>query len=189
MQEQHDVRVEQDIQEPIAAGWCLDFDLPKFAFELTKDRTTIGSRPDNDLAVPIKGVSRKHAQILKLSGRHILEDLVSHGFQINRLFAGGGGAKSRLWMEIHADILGRPIVLPRESEACALGSAMVAAVHCCHFANLGEAAEKMVQIASVIEPRQRMTQIYESLFAKYLATYPALKQLMHEMADSPRGES
>ncbi|MBI3892654.1 MAG: SpoIIE family protein phosphatase [Candidatus Wallbacteria bacterium] len=49
-------------------------------FELIKDRTTLGSRPDNDISVPIKGVSRKHAQILKLGGRFILEDLDSTNF-------------------------------------------------------------------------------------------------------------
>ncbi len=52
--------------------------------------------------------------------RHILEDLESHGFRVGRLFAGGGGAKSRLWVQIHADVLGRPIQLPRDGEACAL---------------------------------------------------------------------
>src|SRR5262249_4516443 len=29
--------------------------------------------------------------------RHILDDLASHGFHVERLFAGGGGAKSRVW--------------------------------------------------------------------------------------------
>src|SRR5205085_1041384 len=59
--------------------------------------------------------------------RHILEDLEAHGFRVNRLFAGGGGARSRLWLQIHADVLGQPIHLPRDSEACALGSALIAA--------------------------------------------------------------
>jgi FGGY-family pentulose kinase len=115
--------------------------------------------------------------------RHILEDLRSHGFTVGRLFAGGGGAKSRLWLQIHADVLGQPIHLPRESEACALGSAMVAAVHSGHYANLDEAAQKMVQIASVVEPRRENKRRYDEHYAKYVATYPALRALMHEMAE------
>ncbi len=116
--------------------------------------------------------------------RHILEDLQSHGFTVRRLFAGGGGAKSRLWLQIHADVLDQPIHLPRESEACALGSALVAAVHSGHYADLDEAARQMVQSAGVIEPRPENKRRYDYQYAKYVATYPALRALMHEMAES-----
>jgi FGGY-family pentulose kinase len=115
--------------------------------------------------------------------RHILEDLESHGFTVRRLFAGGGGAKSRLWVQIHADVLGRPIILPKDSEACALGSALVAAVHAGHHANQGEAARRMVQVAAVVEPRGDARREYDYYYAKYRATYPALRALMHDMAE------
>src|SRR5438128_6697610 len=49
--------------------------------------------------------------------RHILEDVTKHGLKIDRIFAGGGGAKSKLWLQIQADVLGRPIHVPREAEA------------------------------------------------------------------------
>lgn len=114
--------------------------------------------------------------------RHILEDLQAHGFTLGRLFAGGGGAKSRLWLQIHADVLGRPIHVPKDSEACALGSAMIAAVHSGHYPNLDAAARNMVQIAGVIEPRQQNKAAYDAYYARYLATYPALKELMHGLA-------
>lgn len=115
--------------------------------------------------------------------RHILEDLSQHGFAVRRLFAGGGGAKSRLWLQIHADVLGQPIYLPRESEACALGSALVAAVHSGEYTDFAEAAGQMVQIASVIEPLPKNKRRYDEHFARYVATYPALRALMHEMAE------
>jgi ribulokinase len=111
--------------------------------------------------------------------RHILEDVQHHGLAVRRVFAGGGGAKSRLWLQIHADVLGLPIHLPRESEACALGAALVAAVHTGHYADLNEAARAMVQIAAVIEPNQANKPAYACYYAKYLATYPALRELMH----------
>jgi FGGY-family pentulose kinase len=115
--------------------------------------------------------------------RHILEDLESHGFTVRRLFAGGGGAKSRLWLQIHADVLGRPIQLPREGEACALGSALVAAVHSGHYGTLDEAARGMVHLADVIEPRTDQKRLYDYFYDKYRATYPALRSLMHEMVE------
>jgi FGGY-family pentulose kinase len=115
--------------------------------------------------------------------RYILEDLEAHGFRVGRLFAGGGGAKSRLWLQIHADILGRPIQLPRDPEACALGSALVAAVHSGHYTGLEEAARGMVQLAEVVEPQERHRQAYDYYYGKYRATYPALRALMHELAE------
>jgi ribulose kinase len=111
--------------------------------------------------------------------RHILEDLQAHGFILRRLFAGGGGAKSRLWIQIQADVLNRPVSLPAESEACALGSALVAAVHAGRYADLDEAAKAMVRIAEVVEPRPETRAAYEEGYARYRATYPALRELMH----------
>jgi FGGY-family pentulose kinase len=111
--------------------------------------------------------------------RHILEDLENHGFMVARLFAGGGGAKSRLWVQIHADVLGRPVLLPAEGEACALGSALVAAVHAGHYPDLDEAARRMVRVAGVVEPRGENRAVYDACYGRYRATYPALRALMH----------
>jgi FGGY-family pentulose kinase len=115
--------------------------------------------------------------------RYILEDLEAHGFAVGRLFAGGGGARSRLWLQIHADVLSRPVAVPADPEACALGSALVAAVHAGHFADLGTAAARMVKIAEVIEPQPRHRQAYEEAYGRYRATYPALRSLMHGLEE------
>jgi FGGY-family pentulose kinase len=114
--------------------------------------------------------------------RAILDDLEGHGFRVARLFAGGGGARSRLWLQIHADVLGRPVLLPREPEACALGAALVAAVHAGAFTGLDEAARHMVCVAGEIEPRAGNRRAYDEPYARYRATYPALRPLMHEAA-------
>jgi FGGY-family pentulose kinase len=119
--------------------------------------------------------------------RHILEDLESHGFALGRVFAGGGGAKSRLWVQIHADVLGRPISVPRDQEACALGSALVASVHSGHYRDLAQAAANMVQIGEVIEPRSENKSVYDYYYGQYVSTYPALRPLMHRMADRTSG--
>jgi len=135
-------------------------------------------------------VYRSICEATAFGTRHILEDLEAHGFRVGRLFAGGGGAKSRLWVQIHADALGRPIHLPREAEACALGSAMAAAVRCGHYADLGQAATRMAQMAGVVEPRQENRRAYEEHYDKYRATYPALRALMHAAAERrPGGEA
>ena len=72
--------------------------------------------------------------------RHILENASAHGLNVERIFLGGGGARSPLWLQIHADLLKKPIHVPRETESCALGSAMAAALAAGVFADWDEAA-------------------------------------------------
>lgn len=115
--------------------------------------------------------------------RHILDDVSRHGLPVRRLFAGGGGARSRLWLQIHADVLDLPVQVPRDSEACALGSALVAAVHCGHYATLDEAAQRMVQMHGIIEPQPQNRHVYDYYYDKYLKTYAALRELMHDLVE------
>jgi ribulose kinase len=111
--------------------------------------------------------------------RDILEDLANHGYHVKRLFAGGGGAKSRLWLQIHADVLGVPIQVPADSEACCLGSAQVAAVHSGRYASLDEAGRAMVHMATTVTPDPKTKAAYDDAFGRYRETYPALLGLMH----------
>lgn len=117
-----------------------------------------------------------------LGTRHLLEDAAEYGFTARRLFAGGGGAQSRLWLQIHADVLGQPVYLSVDPQACALGSAMTAAVRAGMHADLEEAARRMVRIDRVVEPNLSNKPVYDELYEKYLATYDALRPLMHAAA-------
>jgi sugar (pentulose or hexulose) kinase len=61
----------------------------------------------------------------------------------------GGGAKSRYWCQLRADVLGSPVTLPENAEA-ALGMAILAAAtgH-----KVADVAGAMVRIREVIDPR------------------------------------
>jgi FGGY-family pentulose kinase len=106
--------------------------------------------------------------------RHILEDAAAHGLGIERVFIGGGGARSALWLQIHADILKRPVHLTRESESCALGSAMAAAVAAGVFRDFDEAAQAMVAIEKIVEPNPANAGVYDDLFGRYVDLYQRL---------------
>ena len=94
--------------------------------------------------------------------------------RVERVFLGGGGAKSPLWLQIHADILKKPIHLARESEVCALGSAMAAAVGAGIYADFDEAARAMVAIERVVEPNRDNAAVYDQLFGRYVDLYTRL---------------
>lgn len=112
-----------------------------------------------------------------LGTRHILEDAAQFGFETERIFAGGGGAKSQLWLQIHADVLERPIYVPAETEACALGAAITAAVHAGAFPDLDAAAAAMARIDHAVEPQRQCADLYDELFARYLRAYDGWRSL------------
>jgi FGGY-family pentulose kinase len=106
--------------------------------------------------------------------RHILDDAERHGLEVGRIVVGGGGAKSALWLQIHADVLQRPITLTREPESCALGAAMAAAVGAGLFPDFDAAAAAMVATERVVEPDPGRQAVYDDQFARYVDLYAAL---------------
>ncbi|NOZ24339.1 MAG: FGGY-family carbohydrate kinase [Planctomycetes bacterium] len=69
----------------------------------------------------------------------------------DRIFATGGGSKSREWLQIRADILDRPMVRPAVAES-AFGCCLLAASHAA-YPSLNTATRAMVHFAEEIEPR------------------------------------
>jgi xylulokinase len=92
---------------------------------------------------------------------------------VSELRMTGGGARSRFFMEINANILRRPLVLLRNRECTVLGAAILGAVGSGHFANIGEAVEAMVAIDHSIDPDNQTTVLYEDLFEVFRQAYEA----------------
>ena len=75
------------------------------------------------------------------------------GLSLQRIRAIGGGANSRLWLQMLADATRLPIELSMTVEASSLGAGIVAAVGAGWFADYQTSASAMTTISSVIEPR------------------------------------
>jgi len=114
--------------------------------------------------------------------RNIIEAITSKGVNIGEIYACGGGTRSRLWLQINADVCGMPIYVPEVEEAGCLGSAIAGAVGAGYFKNLKEGASQMVRIKSIVEPNLKNKTVYDFYFDKYKRTYMQLKELMHEMS-------
>ena len=114
--------------------------------------------------------------------RQILEDMAAHGFRLERIVAGGGGAKSRLWTQIQADVLGCPIHLPRDKETMALGAAIWAGLGAGIFKTYQEAIDRMVHIERAVAPVAERRAVYDTLYRQYVDLYPAVRSTMHSLA-------
>lgn len=91
-------------------------------------------------------------QAVALGARHIIQVMNEKGYRIDTVFACGGGTKNPVFLREHADATGCRIVLPRESEAVLLGSAILGAVAAGAFGSIIEAMGAMNAAGEIIEP-------------------------------------
>jgi sugar (pentulose or hexulose) kinase len=99
------------------------------------------------------------------------------GSRVDDFVAIGGGATSAFWCQMFADIAGKNVCIPENTEASALGAAIAAAVGTGWYATFQEAADGMTRIRRRIAPRKGNRGEYERLFAIYKTIYPALKRV------------
>jgi len=97
------------------------------------------------------------------------------GSRVRELVTMGGGAASDLWCHILADVTGKTICLPENTEASALGAGITAAVGAGWYSSFKTAAQRMTSIKKIIKPDRRNNKKYLSLFRVYEKIYPALK--------------
>ncbi|KAH7569356.1 hypothetical protein JRO89_XS06G0150400 [Xanthoceras sorbifolium] len=84
--------------------------------------------------------------------RHIVEHCNAHGHKIDTLLACGGLAKNPVFLQQHADIIGCPIILPRESESVLLGAAILGAVAAKEYSSVIDAMKTLNAAGQVIYP-------------------------------------
>jgi len=110
--------------------------------------------------------------------REGLELLEQAGVAVSEFRATGGGAKSPVWLQIKADILGIPLSTVKVTEAGALGAAILAGVGTGVYGSVGEAVETLVKVERVFEPDAKRHERYGEMFEKYRKLYPALKEIL-----------
>lgn len=110
-----------------------------------------------------------------------LETLEAGGVRVNELVAVGGGAKSPVWLQLKADVFGRPVRALRCSEAACWGAALLAGMGAGLFASLDEVATRSVRVEREYAPRSRLTELYQGRFAAYRRAVAALREINREL--------
>ncbi|MGE5597908.1 MAG: FGGY-family carbohydrate kinase [Bacteroidota bacterium] len=101
------------------------------------------------------------------------------GRPFHRLVAVGGQARSRLWMQLKADILGRTFAVPEEGEATLLGAALLGGVAGGVFPDVRAAAAAPVRKESAVVPRPGSGARYEGYYRSYRRLRAVLRPLFH----------
>src|SRR6266481_6063185 len=90
---------------------------------------------------------------------------------------GGGGARSRLWRQIQADIYGREVKTVAAEEGAAYGAALLAGVAAGAWPSVDAACDAVVRIASAVEPNPEAVEALARQYRIFRLLYPALQPL------------
>ena len=89
----------------------------------------------------------------------------------------GGGAKSRIWKTIIANVFGVPVSVLNTEEGPAYGAAILAMVGANEYASIDDAVNNMVTVKETIYPMGDLTEKYNEKYHKFKQLYPALKDV------------
>ena len=108
--------------------------------------------------------------------RHNIEKMAELGAAPQRLVAVGGGAQSRLWLQIVTDICQAPQDVPALTVGAAYGDARMAA----SAAGIDVAAWNPPSYR--VEPRAESAALYDELFGIFTSLYTPLRDSMHRLS-------
>jgi len=112
--------------------------------------------------------------------RDSVAQMQASGLALNEMRVMGGGAHSRLWNQIKANVTGLPVSVPQLVETTALGAAMLALVGAGLYPSLVEASGPIVKIAQRLEPQPAAQAIYNDCYQNYRQLYFSLVPLFDQ---------
>jgi xylulokinase len=115
------------------------------------------------------------------SQKDCLDLITDMGVKAALVRASGGGARSRVWRQILADVFGTPVATLASQEGSALGAAILAMVATGEYSSVAEACGAIVRDQETVEPRREEAKVYAAGHAVYRSIYPALKPLFPRM--------
>ena len=107
-----------------------------------------------------------------------MQALRKSGICFDRIHATGGGAQSKEWMQMKADVLDIPITSLKTVDVGTVGSAMLTGIVVGLFKDLNDAAVHMVEKTESYEPRREMHDKYMEIYKRYEKVYQAVRPLV-----------
>jgi xylulokinase len=109
--------------------------------------------------------------------RDVVERLDEMEIAARSLLLIGGGAHSRLWSQMRADIVQRPVELPHCIDSAPVGAALLAAVAGGLARNLQEAVGALSDRRTEIVPDPRQAAAYDQAYGRYRRLFQSLRPI------------
>lgn len=135
------------------------------------DQSLAGALKNLRLGTDAPRIYRALIEATAYGSRAIVERFESQGVKVEGIIAIGGiTRKSKLVMQILADVLNRPIRVGASDQACALGASMFAATVAGLFPTVEAAQEKMFPGFDLnFTPNPATAKVYDDLYKQYQA--------------------
>ncbi|XP_050023527.3 FGGY carbohydrate kinase domain-containing protein-like [Dermacentor andersoni] len=118
-----------------------------------------------------------------------MDALAGTGHSVSSLLMCGGLAKNPLYVELHADATGLPVLLPSETESVLLGGAILAASASGRYSSVTEAMLRMGGSGKVLAPRSSERRFHDAKYAAFRALLDCQLRLREIMSPGGRPPS
>ena len=116
-------------------------------------------------------------EVVALSMRDCMEIMPAAKKSISPIPLGGGAANSRVWCQIFADVLNRPIVRLKSGETETLGDFIIAAESVGLSDVTRDFGKKLAAESEVLYPDSAAASVFDKTYQKYKAVYQNTKTL------------
>ncbi len=107
--------------------------------------------------------------------RHNVDVARNANITINEIRSVGGGARSPLWNQIKADILGLPVLTSQTCIGGAGGAALLAGIGIGLYKDIKKTLRDIIKINSRYEPNERNQHLYDELYQLFRSIYSNLR--------------
>ncbi|MCX5673619.1 MAG: xylulokinase [Planctomycetota bacterium] len=114
--------------------------------------------------------------------RDCLEIIQGMGVPITEIRISGGGARSKFWRSLQADIYRGAVSIVSSKEGPAYGVALLAGVGTGVWASVPEACDATIKTISQTKPNPKNVQRYDALYPEYGQLYRSLKDDFRRIA-------
>ena len=111
--------------------------------------------------------------------RDSLEIFRDMNVPVESIRLGGGGARSKLWRQIQADVYAHAVDIVQAEEGAAYGAALLAGVGGGLWKSVDDACADVVRVVDRIEPDAAAVKVLEPLYRSYRELYPALHKVFN----------
>jgi xylulokinase len=96
---------------------------------------------------------------------------------VKNIRLGGGGARSRLWRQIQADVYKHEVEIVEAEEGAAYGAAILAGVGAKIWPSVDAACDSVVRVSDRVPPDEASKGVMDTSYAAFRRVYPAVKSI------------